>query len=136
MRYDRTLLAITLGLIAAALAAVGLSTARPAAASHAAQAAPSQAAQPTQPADGFDARDADFLADLFDGQATDMTPQETTDLLSVAHRICDLGQPRADWLDSLTIGPHAMTPDEAGKLIDTAEAAFCPAMLSQQLPTN
>lgn len=79
--------------------------------------------------DGLDAADAAFLADLFDG-ATDYTPAQATDLIGLAHRICDLAQPRTDWLAALTApGPGQLTTDEAGKLLDTAEAAYCPALV-------
>jgi hypothetical protein len=71
--------------------------------------------------------DAAFLADLFDGQATEVSAQQLDDLVAIGHRICDLGQPRAEWLASLTApGPHAYTADEAGKILDTAHAAYCP----------
>lgn len=91
--------------------------------------------------------DGAFLADLFDG-ATDYTPEQATALTYTAHRICDLlshpelippgaEQPtRAAFLDSLTVpGPHALTLDEAGKLIDTAEATYCPQVLAATYPT-
>jgi hypothetical protein len=91
----------------------------------------------TDPASGgtgvsaeLDARAA-FLADLMDGAATDLDPATADDLVADAHRICDLHQPRADWLAALTApGPHALTEGEATKLIDTAEAVFCPEELS------
>jgi hypothetical protein len=98
--------------------------------------APASLAAHTAPAGGtgmsaeLDARAA-FLADLTDGAATDLTPATADALVSDAHRICDLHQPRADWLAALTApGPHALTEGEATKLIDTAEAAFCPGELS------
>jgi hypothetical protein len=99
--------------------------------------APASLAARTAPASGgtgvsaeLDARTA-FLADLMDGAATDLDPATADDLVAVAHRICDLHQPRADWLAALTApGPHALTDGEATKLIDTAEAAFCPEELS------
>jgi hypothetical protein len=80
--------------------------------------------------------DADeaFLADLFDGAATDLTPQQAANLTAVAHRICDLDQPRTDWMASLTSGPHALTEGEAGKLYDTAEAAYCPELSGWEAP--
>lgn len=68
--------------------------------------------------------DAAYLADLFEGAATDLPQQQLDDLIAVGHRICDLPQPRAEWLASLTAGGY--TPDEAGKIIDTATAAYCP----------
>jgi hypothetical protein len=71
--------------------------------------------------------DAAFLADLFEGQATDMPAQQITDLITTAHRICDLPQTRPDWIASLTApGPHPLTADEAGKVYDVAIAAYCP----------
>lgn len=82
--------------------------------------------------------DAAFLADLFDGAATDLTPGQADALTYTAHRICDLlSNPaavppgaerptRAAVLASLTVGPHALTPGEASKLVDTAHAAYCP----------
>jgi hypothetical protein len=71
--------------------------------------------------------DEAFLADLFEGAATDLPAQQLDDLVAIGHRICDLGQPRAEWLASLTApGPHAYTADEAGKILDTAHAAYCP----------
>lgn len=71
--------------------------------------------------------DAAFLADLFEGAATDLPAQQLADLVAIGHRVCDLGQPRSEWLASLTApGPHAYTADEAGKILDTATAAYCP----------
>jgi Protein of unknown function (DUF732) len=71
--------------------------------------------------------DEAFLADLFDGQATDLPAQQIADLTAIGHRICDLGQPRAEWLAALTAsGPHALTDGEATKLFDVSIAAFCP----------
>jgi hypothetical protein len=104
-------------------------TPTPASASLAAQAAPATSGGTGVSAE-LDARAA-FLADLTDGAATDLDPATADDLVADAHRICDLHQPRADWLAALTApGPHALTEGEATKLIDTAEAAFCPAELS------
>jgi hypothetical protein len=78
--------------------------------------------------------DADFLVDLFDG-ATDYTAAQAADLIAIAHRVCDLAQPRADWLASLTApGPHALTEGEATKLVDTAEAAYCPELSPWNTP--
>jgi hypothetical protein len=71
--------------------------------------------------------DEAFLADLTDGQAVDLDPQQAADLVATAHRMCDLGQPRADWLASLTVpGPHALTDGEATHLYDSAIAGYCP----------
>jgi hypothetical protein len=56
-----------------------------------------------------------------------MPAQQITDLITTAHRICDLHQTRPDWIASLTApGPHALTSDEAGKVYDVATAAYCP----------
>lgn len=135
---SRTLLAATLGLITIALTVLAL-TGSPFAA------APPTAAHTTTPTtaphaggtavsstlDSTSSADAAFLADLFDGATTDLTAQQAADLTATAHRICDLGQPRADWLAALTApGPHALTAGEAGKLLDTAEAAYCPQALT------
>jgi hypothetical protein len=71
--------------------------------------------------------DAAFLADLFEGQATDVPQQQLDDLTAIGHRICDLPQTRPDWIASLTApGPHTLTTDEAGKVYDVAIAAYCP----------
>lgn len=140
MHYARTLLAAAAALIALGLAALGMGalaihgTTPAHAATHAAPAAPaphtgSPAASSTpQDAQPQPTADAAFFADLFDGQATDLSPEQAADLLATAHRICDLAQPRADWLASMTAaGPHALTDGEATKLYDTSVAAFCPA---------
>lgn len=83
-------------------------------------------AAPAPPADEA------FLADLFDGQATEVTAQQRADLVAIGHRICDLTQPRPEWIASLTApGPHAYTADEAGKILDTAQAAYCPQALAE-----
>lgn len=76
--------------------------------------------------DGLSA-DRAFFADLFDGAATDLSPAQAAWMVSTAHRMCDLGQPRADWVVSLTVsGPYVLTADEAGKLFDVAHGAYCP----------
>lgn len=76
--------------------------------------------------DELSADDA-FFADLFDGAATDLSPEQAAWMLSTAHRMCDLGQPRAEWVASLTAsGPYVLTVDEAGKLFDVAHGALCP----------
>jgi hypothetical protein len=72
-----------------------------------------------------DLDDEAYLADLFDGQETEVTAQRRADLVAIGHRVCDLAQPRSEWLASLTAGGY--TPGEAGKILDTATAAFCPA---------
>jgi hypothetical protein len=90
--------------------------------------------------------DAAFLTDLFDG-ATDYTPEQADALTYTAHRICDLlAHPeevppgaerptREAVLASLTApGPHSYTADEAVKIVDTAEAAYCPEMLTEAYP--
>lgn len=76
--------------------------------------------------------DRALFADLFDGAATDLTPAQAQWMLTVAHRMCDLGQPRAEWVASLTSsGPYRLTDGEAGKLFDVAHAAFCsPAVVA------
>jgi hypothetical protein len=80
-----------------------------------------------------------FLADLL-GPDTDVTPAQRLQLVELAHRYCDkvvtgVGavpgaevQTREGWLAGLTVpgDPHAFTMGEAGKLLDTAEAAYCP----------
>jgi hypothetical protein len=79
--------------------------------------------------------DAAFLADLTDGAATDLDPATADGLIATAHRICDSSASRADWLATLTVpGPHALTDGEASKLVDTAQAAFCPTLSPWQTP--
>lgn len=77
-----------------------------------------------------------FFADLFDGAATDLSDEAAARLVATAHRICDLGQPRSEWMRSLVAdGPHALTLDEAEKLYDVAQAAYCPQAAQAQLTT-
>lgn len=88
---------------------------------------------------GAHSPDEAFIADLL-GPDTDLDPEQARQLVELAHRYCDkvvtgVGhvegaevQTREGWLASLTMpgDPHAMTLDEATKLLDVAEAAYCP----------
>jgi hypothetical protein len=79
--------------------------------------------------------DAAFLADLMDGAATDLDPGTADGLVATAHRICDSAASRADWLATLTTpGPHALTAGETSKLVDSAQAAFCPGQSPWHTP--
>lgn len=87
--------------------------------------------------------DAAFLADLFEG-STDYTPEEALFLTEIGHRYCTFVvegqivpgaevQTRDGYLASLTAAgdPHALTLDEATKLLDVSEAAYCPQPAAQ-----
>jgi hypothetical protein len=100
--------------------------------------APAPVEAPADLPGGAHTDDEAFLADLL-GPDTDATPGEVLMLTEQGRRYCALvvegltvpgaeAQTRDGWLTGLTMAgdPHALTLDEAGKLLDVAEAVYCP----------
>lgn len=106
-------------------------------------AAPAPAAAPVADEETEQAYTADeaFLADLF-GPDTDYTPEQALRFTEVGKRYCSqVGHPesrpegaevatRDGYLAGMTMpgDPHALTLDEATKVLDTATAAYCPEL--------
>ena len=140
-RTARTLVGFALVVAAfAALAAILTSGTE----AHAVQAAPVVAVEapaPVEPAelpDGAHTADEAFLADLF-GPDVDVSPEAALYLTETGRRYCTFVvegqtvpgaevQTREGYVESLTMpgDPHALTMDEATKLLDVAEGAYCP----------
>lgn len=137
MSYARTLAAFALVVAAFAALASILTSGSPAQAAHAVQ-APAPVVQVAEVPGGAHTADEAFLADLL-GPDTDTTPEHALLLTDLAERYCEFVvegntlpgaevQTREGWIEGLTMpGPHAFTVSEAGKLLDTAEAAYCPS---------
>jgi hypothetical protein len=129
--------AVMVGMLVAT--AHGATHAQPAQQPAAGPAAPTVHEVTTELPGGAYTADEAFLADLL-GLDTDLDPARAQQLIAVAHRYCDkvvtgVGavpgaevQTRDGYLASLTMAgdPHALTLDEATKLLDVAEAAYCP----------
>lgn len=142
MTTARTLAAFALVVAAFAALAAVLTSGTAASAAQEPAPAVAEVSAPVAPAElpgGAYTADEAFLADLL-GPDTDMSPEQRVLLVEQARRYCTFvvegqtapgaeQQTREGWLAGLTMpgDPHALTMDEAGKLLDTAEAAYCPA---------
>lgn len=114
---------------------------QPAQVAAAAPAAPTVAEVTADLPGGAYTADEAFLADLL-GPDTDLDPERAQQLIEVARRYCaQVGHPelrppgaepatRDGYLTSLTMAgdPHALSLDEATKLLDVATAVYCPEL--------
>ena len=143
-RTARTLAAFALVVAAFATLAAILTSGTPARAVQQPSVAVTAPAAPVTPEPagnlpgGAYTADEAFLADLF-GPGVDVSPEQALYLTEIGKRYCTFVvegqivpgaqvQTRGDYLASLTspTDPHALTLDEATKLLDVAEGAYCP----------